>query len=480
MTDKKAFFQKMLYAVAANFLSLAVSLATTLLVPKFLGNAVEQYGYLQIYLFYFSYIGFFHFGLCDGIYLRDGGKQYEALDRPLYSAQFWILTLTQVVIALGIAGAGILLCPGAEYRFVCIAIAVAVLFFIPRNMLAYFLQATNRIREYSLLTTVGRLFYGVSILFIFFFGRQDYRLFVYSDLLGHFLALLLACYYCRDIIFSRPAGLSRGLCACAANIRVGIKLLFANMAGMLITGIVRMAIQWQWDVATYGRISFTLSVSNFILTFITAVAVVLYPTLKRASAQELPLLYPKIRDLLTLPLLLGLSFYYPMELLLSRFLPQYAESMRYMAILFPFCLYATQTTLLVQTYMNVLRMEKSVLRVNVIGVLFACLTTFFSVFVCQDLTLAMVSIVLNQMFRSIYAELVLSRRMGLRLYPQILLEAGMTAVFILANWFVRGLVGVLLYLAAYVVYLAVRRSAVRRLFCDLKHLLFPRASQGGD
>ena len=83
-----AFFKKVLYAVGANLLSLLVSVLTTLIVPKFFGDAVEQYGYLKIYLFYVGYIGFFHLGWCDGIFLRDGGKQWSELDKPLYAGQF--------------------------------------------------------------------------------------------------------------------------------------------------------------------------------------------------------------------------------------------------------------------------------------------------------------------------------------------------------------------------------------------------------
>lgn len=67
-----AFFKKVLYAVGANLLSLLVSVLTTLIVPKFFGDAVEQYGYLKIYLFYVGYIGFF---------IWDGATEFSARRR---------------------------------------------------------------------------------------------------------------------------------------------------------------------------------------------------------------------------------------------------------------------------------------------------------------------------------------------------------------------------------------------------------------
>ena len=62
-------------SIGANLVTIMVSLIVTLILPKFI--SVEQYGYWQVYLFYTTYIGIFHLGITDGIYLRYGGKQYE-------------------------------------------------------------------------------------------------------------------------------------------------------------------------------------------------------------------------------------------------------------------------------------------------------------------------------------------------------------------------------------------------------------------
>ncbi len=471
MSKAKGFVVKLIYAMGANMLSLIVSLLTILLIPKFFGVDVEQYGYFKIYLFYFSYIGFFHFGLCDGIYLRDGGKRYSELDRPLCSSQLWLLVAAQLVIALIVSGVGSIFAENDDYRFIFITMAINILIVIPRTMLSYFLQTTNRIKEYSFVTAIERVVFGLAMVAVFLVGIRNYKLFIWGDIFGKAVSLVVAAVFCRDIVFSRAAKLKDGLREAWSNISVGIKLLFANMASMLITGIVSWGIQMRWDVATYGKISFTLSVSNFILTFISAVALVLYPALRRKEGSELLGIYPKLRDGLMLPLLGCLILYYPMELLLSMWLPQYAESMRYMAILFPVCIYATKMTMLIGTYMNVLRLEKKILRVNLVGVCVAALTTAVSVFWLRNLTLAMVSVVINQMFRCVYAELSLSKAAELSVKKDIALEGLLTAVFILASWFVGGWYGVLIYAAAYAVYAVIKRRAAAELFSNLKNLI---------
>jgi O-antigen/teichoic acid export membrane protein len=470
MGKLKSFIKKVAYAIGANLLSLIVSILTTLIVPKFLGDDVAQYGYLQIYLFYVGYIGFFHFGWCDGVYLRDGGKNYKDLNKPLYSGQFWLLSVMQLVIAIIISIIGIFISKDANYTFIWIAIAVNVLIFLPRTMLSYYLQTTNRIKEYASLTTVGRTIYGVSILVIVLFFSKDYKLFVLGDILGKLIGLVVSICWCRDIVLSKPSPLSTTLQEAKINISVGIKLLFANIASMLITGIVRWGIQTQWDVETYGKISFTLSVSNLLLTFISAVALVLYPTLRRGDEENLKGMYSILRDVLMIPLLGCLVIYYPIELVLSAWLPQYAESMRYMAILVPMCIFAAKMTMLIQTYMNVFRLEKKILKVNLMGVLFAILTTVFSVFILRDLTIAMVSIVVNQIFRCLYAEFVLSKEKNLNVLKDMIFETLLAVFFIMANWFIGGLIGVGIYAIAYIVYLLLKRKDIRKLIYKFKKM----------
>lgn len=471
MSKSREFIKRVGYSIGANLLSLFVSLLTTLLVPKFLGAEIGQYGYLQIYLFYVSYIGFFHLGLCDGIYLRDAGKHYNELDKPLYSSQFWILSAFSVFVASGIAIYGGIFSQNEDYSFIFFMIALNVLIYLPRTMLQYYLQTTNRIKEYASITTIGRAIYGVELISIFVICSANYRVIVFADLLAKAIALSVAVYWCRDIVFCKPAKFGSGFRECVTNISVGIKLLFANIASMLITGIVRWGIEQQWDVVTYGKISFSLSVSQFLLTFISAVALVLYPTLRRTDKDKLSGLYGQIRDILMLPLLGCMMLYYPVEIILSAWLPQYAESMQYMAILFPLCIYAAKMTLLIQTYMNVHRMERTALVVNLIGVGFAIVTTIVSVFILKDLRAAMLSVVLNQMFRCVIAEFVLSRKINVYVTRDVLEEIILTIIFIAANWFIGGWKGVAVYAMAFAVYCLVEKRKISGVFKYAKNML---------
>ena len=239
---------------------------------------------------------------------------------------------------------------------------------------------------------------------------------------------------------------------------------------MLILGVVQWGIQTKWDVATYAKVSFTLSVSNLLLVFISAVALVLYPTLRRTNENELNNIYDVLRNVLMVPMLGCLIIYYPVELILSLWLPQYAESMRYMAILFPMCIYAAKTSLLVTTYLNVRRMEKTTLIVNLIGVGVAVVTTALSVFVFNNLTLAMMSIVFNQMFRCVLGEFLLAKNMKISVLKDNICEVLLTILFIGVSWFIGAWLGVALYFAGYLVYLLIKCKDIKLTILQFKKI----------
>lgn len=468
MNHIKEILIKISYAIGANALGLFVSILATLIIPRFLGNKVEQYGYFQLYVFYESYIGFFHFGWCDGILLRDGGKYYKDLDKGLYSAQFWLLSLFELIISIVIICFSIFFEPNKDFMFIYTMIGLSIFVWISGTMLTYYLQTTNRIKEYSLITTANKIVYGATIVLVFLIGKIDYRFFIYGCILGRIIALFMAVYFCKDIVFHKPSKFNIAIREAGRNISVGIKLMFANIAIVLMTGIVRLGIQKGWSVSVFGKVSLTLNVSNFFMIFISAVALVLYPTLRRVKKDDLPNLYFSLNDLLMIPIMGLMIFYFPIQLILHWWLPQYSDGLKYMAILFPICILTAKSTMLIQTYMQVYRYEKMILKVNVICVILALITTVISTQIIHDLTLAVMSMVFNQLVRCIYSEILLTKNINVDNFRNIILECILIIVFVLANWILGGIIGISIYTIVYFSYLIIKKNDINTVVLYLK------------
>jgi hypothetical protein len=94
----KRFAKNLTFAFTAQGISFLLSVLMSLLVPKMLG--VEQFAYWQLFIFYSTYVGLFHFGLSDGIYLRYGGMELENLDKRRIGSQFKLMIAWQIIICL--------------------------------------------------------------------------------------------------------------------------------------------------------------------------------------------------------------------------------------------------------------------------------------------------------------------------------------------------------------------------------------------
>ena len=157
----RKFLNNVLYSVIANGISFLVSIVTTLLIPKFVG--IEIYSYYQLYIFYITYVAVFNLGLNDGIYLKIGGKDYDKLNKRLYSTQFWYLFIFEIIIYTLLY-----LCNNyvsevgnsTVISFVCIAAMIIN----PRYVLTYILMGTGRTKEYSFVTVLEKVFTIILIL----------------------------------------------------------------------------------------------------------------------------------------------------------------------------------------------------------------------------------------------------------------------------------------------------------------------------
>ncbi|MTV97091.1 hypothetical protein GM532_13415, partial [Streptococcus pneumoniae] len=123
------------------------------------------------------------------------------------------------------------------------------------------------------------------------------------------------------------------------NIRVGINLMLSNIASSLIIGIVRLGIQWNWNIETFGKVSLTLSVSNLLMTFINAIGLVVFPLLRRTKAENLTKIYSNLRNVLMLIMFAILLIYYPLKIVLDLWLPAYQDALIFMTLIFPMSVY---------------------------------------------------------------------------------------------------------------------------------------------
>lgn len=455
----KSFIRNLSYAIGSNIISMLVSISITFVIPRFLG--VHEYSLLQLYMFYNSYAAFAYFGWADGVLLRYGGSKYKSLEFSMYKLQWLLYILLNILVASVVVIYALLFLHGTDKFSVMLFVSLNIVVDLPKTFLRYILQSTNRIREYANPLIFEKILNLVFAVLLIICGAKRFESFAAGDILGKLVSLSIAIYYCKEITFAKPGCFQYAFSESKENLKVGSKLLLANISSMLIVGTVRFFIEKQWDLVTFGKISLTLSVSNFLMVFINSVGVVLFPMLKRTDSEKLPLIYSAMRTCLMFPLLGMLVCYYPAKAILSIWLPQYKDSLIYMALLFPMCVFESKMSMIINTYLKSLRKEKWLLMVNVVTVFLSVTITLITTYWLHNLDLAVASIVFLLAFRCVCAELLLSTVLDVNVKTDIILELALTAIFIVASWFVGGILGLAIYAIAYLIYLIIKREDLR-------------------
>ena len=123
--------------------------------------------------------------------------------------------------------------------------------------------------------------------------------------------------------------------------------------------------------------------------------------------------------------------------------------------------------MLVITYLKVLREEKAILRSNIVGILFAVVTTIVSVVVFENLQLAVLSILVNTIVRTVVAEHKLAKYTGHNIKANVAIELFVSAVFVISHTAFNGIFGLIVYGATLLVVCFVNRSEILLSFKQL-------------
>ena len=175
-----------------------------------------------------------------------------------------------------------------------------------------------------------------------------------------------------------------------------------------------------------------------------------------------------VQDLGTSLILGAMIFYYPMKSLLSWWLPKYADSLIYMAVLFPVCLFECKVTLLVNTYLKSMRQEALILKINGIAVISSMMLTVVSVALFHNLTMAVFSIVFLYAGRCFLAEYHLQKLLSLNLRKDMMQEMLLVLVFIATGWKLNSWMTMIIYALCYGCYFILNRSKVHDVIMLIK------------
>lgn len=448
-------------AFLAQGVNVVVSIITTLLLPKIMG--VEEFGYWQLFIFYVSYVGFFHLGLNDGVYLLNGGKTRAQIDRPAIASQFAFGMVYQSAMALALMLVAWFGDVDADRGFVVFMTALYLVVNNAWNYLGYTLQAMNETKRFSMSVALNGLVYIGPLVLMILLRQTDFMPYVVFYTIARTVSLGYCLWQTRDILNSGLLPLKETAQLAWGSIRVGAQLMIANVASTLILGISRFLIDAAWGIEVFSIVSFSISMTTFILTFVNQVSMVLFPALRQEDDREVASFFVTIRDGLDLLLPASYLFYAPVVALLDLWVPAYHESLVLFALLLPLCVFDGKMDLVGTTYLKVLRGEGQLLRINLTTVAISTAGALVSVYGLHSVQAALLSSVVALGWRCWYSEHYVGRCLGVPSSRTLLWVFAYSAVFAVASFLLPLGWSWLVTAFGYVAFLAANRAHLNAL-----------------
>ena len=446
------FIKNVVFAVGANMSQIMTTMVLTMIMPKIM--TVQAYSYWQLYHFYTTYLQYSSLGWCEGLYIKYGGADYHELDRGALSSQVRGIVLHELIFAALFLCVVLPQVKGDLDRYVILTGAAAYMVLrVTRFQLQTILQASNRIVEYARAYSGERILFLILSAVCIIIGKKNFSVFICAEIVSNSVFLLYAAWLCREIAAAKPCGLREALLLETELIRTGFSLSIASFLGQMMIGVVRFAIEREYGTIIFGKISLSFSMANMLVTCITAVSIVIFPVLRRLEPGKAGELYQPLRELMTKPLMGTLLAYVPASCILSLWLPQYSDSIKYLAVLLPLCIYEVRTAVLSCTYLKVMGGQKYMLYANMASLSASIFVTWITVYLLGSVDLAVLSILGLYALKSFLTECMVKRYLDIKTGKMTVQELLLVSAFVFFSWRLAPVPAFCGYLAGYGIYL---------------------------
>ncbi len=362
--DGKKTLKNIIIVALGNVMTLLSGIMLGFFLPKILG--VTDYGYYKTFTLYITYVGLFHFGFSDGVYLLYAGKKYDDLDRGDFRLFFKTLFFTQCFLLVIFTSVALILTGTSKtYSFIILFVGINCLL---SNLVWYFQfisQVTMRFKEYSIVNSVRAFanIAAVTALYIMYksgvYEVLPYRVYVYVFTA---INLLSAAWYLityRAICFGKSASFAEKKREIINIYKVGAVLMISNFVASLVLTIDRQFVQILFSTDVYSVYAFAYNMLTLLTTTISSVATVMYPIIKTAKEDELISRYGEFSAIMLCVAALGLIAFFPLTLIVNHWLDKFSGALEIFRVILPGLVLTTQISVVMLNYYKSFGLIKS-------------------------------------------------------------------------------------------------------------------------
>lgn len=439
--------KKLLSSLLSQFLTLSVSILMTVGVTKFI--TIEEYGYWQLFIFYTSYVGLAHLGICDGLYLRYGGEKFENVPSNEIKGIYIVFLIIQLIFTSIILLYSIYF-PIAEFQRREILIAICILLFISNSQifLGYILLSTNRIIEYSKSIYIEKILLLIFIISGILLKKLSLEFLIISFIFAKIFSLIFLFSFYSSLFKVKSLFIKDKF---LTTIKSGSLLMISNIVSTLIIGVGRYFIDHFWDIKVFGKTSLAISLVYFVLVLLSQISYVLFPYLRNNSEEDQKKIFTKLNILISIILKVCIVLYFPIMYFLEYLLPNYIESIHFILLLLPICLYDGKMQILYISYFKNLYLQKELLLINLASFMISLIFSFIGAYFFKSLNIILIGVVISVALRSILAEFILVKRYDLLKTRNFLLDFSFSLTLLGSYFFSQKIFLIIILLVLFII-----------------------------
>ncbi len=307
---------------AANLFALIVGAVGAFVIPKLI--SIEAYAGLKLFLLYGGYVGVLHFGLLDGALVNWAHKP------QLLRREFLPVTVAANLLCVGACVIGTaswyVLGRGLPVTFIA-ALAVLAIISNATTSFQFAGQAQCQFDQLSRLTILQPAIFLVSVFLLAVSANVSGSELAITYVFTCAIAFLAYASVMRDEISWNLAKGRETASLCIGYMRSGAFILLANLGFNLILGLDRLYLSAYAPLKEFALYSFAATIFYSACLMIQAMARVVFPYVSQQSPSNegIPSILSAQRAVLTL-WAIGLSAFFPMAVIIRRFLPTYVGS----------------------------------------------------------------------------------------------------------------------------------------------------------
>ena len=329
---------------STNLIKMFAMLLATFFIP--LALSIEEYASYKFYALIASYVGLFHFGFCDGVFVEYGGVDIKQIPASKLADEHKTIFLFEVAIT-AVAILTSLLLNNKTLLIVSLSIISTVMF----SYYTLLYQSTGDFKNYANSFNIQSVMMIVTTAFLVFVVKYDSGL-LYA--ITTVIVSILATFYVAVKFLSEfhVCGGTFRYSILKKYIQIGILLTIGNIAFVLFGSIDKWFVKILLGDAEFAYYSFAvqlLSLMNFVMG---PVGFTLYSYI--CKRRELRYEY-QLKAIITVLILFILGVQFAVKWVISNFMQDYAQAIPVVTILFLAQVFVLLNTIL---YVNLYKSYK--------------------------------------------------------------------------------------------------------------------------